>query len=410
MNSAQKQEVNVMQSASVHRFETRAVHGGHTKPIAEGAMVSPIFQSTTYAQNSIGDSIQHTYSRASNPTVARLEEAIASLDQRQHAICFATGMSASTALFFALLQSGDELICSDVVYGGTTRLIEEVLQPLGIEVRFIDTSDATALRRSISKRTKLVFVESPANPTLKIADIGALAEVTKRAGTLLAVDNTFLTPCLQNCRELGADIALYSTTKYFDGHNVTVGGALTLDDAQLAKKLRRLLKTMGLNQKPFEAWLTLQGIQTLPLRIHQQSRTALELASWLEGLPAIAHVFYPGLPSHFQFSLASKQQEAGGGIIAFELKSGFAGARSLVSSVQLITLAENLGATQSIVTHPASMTHADLNPHDGARIGITPGLIRLSVGLESFDDLKADLAFCLLNLSDSISATGEVTL
>lgn len=391
-----------MQSSSNYSFATRAVHAGHTSSSNGGAMVTPIFQSTTFAQTSIGEESPHTYSRASNPTVSALENAIASLDQSEHAICFATGMSATTALFLSVLKGGDEVVCSDVVYGGTTRLLEDVLRPLGIVAHYVDTSIAANVEACLNDKTKLVFLESPANPTLKLAPISAISKLTKKAGILLAVDNTFLTPLLQDCRRLGADICLYSTTKYFDGHNATVGGAITLDEAQLANQLFQIRKTLGLNQKPFEAWLTLQGLQTLPLRVKLQSKSALRIATWLEEQENVNAVHYPGLVSHPQHALANSQQKSGGAVIAFEVIGGFHAAKDLATALNLITLAENLGASQSIMTHPASMTHTNLTQEDAKRLGITPGLLRLSVGLESVVDLQGDIEQALV-------ATGELS-
>jgi cystathionine beta-lyase/cystathionine gamma-synthase len=394
-----------MQSSSVYSFETRAIHSGHSPDAETGAMLTPIVQSTTFAQSSIGEDCAHSYSRVSNPTVAALESAIASLDGRQHAVCFATGMSATTALFLSILSAGDEVICSDVIYGGTTRLLEDFLRPFGIIAHYVDTSLAVNVGAAINEKTKLVFIESPANPTLKLAAIAEIASLTKAAGIPLAVDNTFLTPLLQDCRKLGAEISLYSTTKYFDGHNATVGGAIALDDAVLAERLFLTRKTLGLNQKPFEAWLTLQGIQTLPLRLKRQSESALRLATWLEERTDVAFVSYPGLVSHPQHALAISQQESGGAIVAFELKGGFEFAKRFATALGLITLAENLGAAQSIITHPASMTHTNLSAIEKARLGITPGLVRLSVGLEGVEDLQRDLSQALSRANELVPLT-----
>ncbi len=396
-----------MQSPSIHSFSTRAIHGGHQTLASSNPMITPIYQSTTFAQKEVGENAQHTYSRASNPTVAALESAIAALEQTQHSVCFATGMSATTALLLALLGPGDEVVCSDVVYGGTSRLLREVLEPIGIKAAFVDTSKTMEVARALTARTKLVFLETPANPTLKLSDIAAISTLTRERNIPLAVDNTFLTPLLQDCTSLGADIVLYSTTKYFDGHNATVGGAICTNGEALADKLRDLRKTLGLNQKPFEAWLTLQGIQTLPLRIHRQCDSASELATWLADHPLVERVIYPNLPSHPQFELAQRQQETGGALIAFELRGGLASAKRFVSSLRLVTLAENLGSGQSIATHPASMTHSDIPDHEARTLGISPGLIRFSVGLESANDLRHDLAQSLESIGNYSREKGE---
>jgi cystathionine beta-lyase/cystathionine gamma-synthase len=370
---------------------TRAIHGGRAADASTGAILTPIFQSTTYVQEAVGVHKGFTYSRAANPTVTALEQALGALENAPPAVCFATGMAAITTLFVAVLKSYDHVIVSDVVYGGTVRLLQQVLAGLGIEASFVDTSRAENVRAAITPRTRLVLLESPGNPTLKLADIGAIAGVTRDAGILLAVDNTFLTPVLQPALDLGADISVLSTTKYIEGHNATVGGSLTTRDEKLAERFRFVRKNLGCIQSPFEAWLTLRGLKTLPFRIHQHSVNAQVVAEWLEKHPAVSRVSFPGLASFPQKELAERQQKAPGGMIAFEVHGGVEAGIAVMNSVKLCALAENLGAVETLITHPASMTHGDVPKEQRAACGISDGLIRLSVGLEDPRDIIADL-------------------
>ncbi|MEO8725461.1 MAG: aminotransferase class I/II-fold pyridoxal phosphate-dependent enzyme [Acidobacteriaceae bacterium] len=376
-------------------FATTAVRGGVSADTATGALLTPIYQSTTFLQESVGIHKGHTYSRASNPTVSALEAALGALEDTPPAICFGTGMAAISALFLALLQSGDHVVISDVVYGGTVRLFHQILSNFGVDASFVDTADVEQVRRAIQPNTRLVFIETPANPTLKLADIAAIAQVTKTAGVLLAVDNTFLTPLLQRPLDLGADITMLSTTKYIEGHNATVGGSLATRDPKLIERIRLVRKTLGSIQSPQEAWLTLRGIKTLPLRMQQHSRNAQSVAEWLVQLPEVARVHYPGLPSFPQYALAKRQQALSGGMLSFELKDGSDAAVRLMNAVKLCSLAENLGAAETLITHPVSMTHGDVPLATRQRTGISDGLVRLSVGLESPHDIIADLAQAL---------------
>ncbi|HTF91119.1 MAG TPA: aminotransferase class I/II-fold pyridoxal phosphate-dependent enzyme [Planctomycetota bacterium] len=372
-------------------LSTLAIHGGLFPDPSTGAILTPIHQTTTYVQSAVGVDKGFTYTRSGNPTVAALERNLGELDGGLPAVSFATGMAALTALFLTLLKSGDEVVVSDVVYGGTVRLLRKVLEPLGIRSKFVDTSSIESLRGAVSRKTRLVLIETPANPTLKLTDIAAAAEVAHEAGALLAVDNTFLTPVLQRCFDLGADITVYSTTKHIEGHNATVGGAVITRDAELRERLRFLQNAVGFAQAPFEAWITLRGIKTLPLRLERHSRNALTVARFLEDDSRIAKVLYPGLPSFPQHELARRQHIDHGGLIAFEVKGGARAGISLMNSVKLCALAESLGAVETLITHPASMTHATIPPDERERIGISDGLVRLSVGLEAAEDVVADL-------------------
>lgn len=388
---------------SAELFATTAVRGGLTPDVATGAILTPIYQSTTYHQLAVGVHKGFTYSRAANPTVSALEAALGALEAAPPAVCFATGMAAISTLFLAILKAGDHVVVSDVVYGGTVRVFQQVLGNFGVEVSFADSSDPSAVARAIRPETRLVFIETPANPTLKLTDIASIARVAHAAGVKLAVDNTFLTPVLQRPLELGADITLLSTTKYIEGHNSTVGGSIATHDEALLERLRLVRKTLGCIQSPQESWLTLRGLKTLPLRLQQHSANAQKVAEWLEQHPQVARVHYPGLASFPQFALAQKQQALPGGMLAFELKGGAAAGIQLMNTVRLCLLAENLGAVETLITHPASMTHGDVPREIRERTGITDGLVRLSVGLENPSDIIADLEKALAAIAPAES-------
>lgn len=392
---------------SAELFSTTAVRGGLTPDPATGAVLTPIYQSTTYHQQSVGMHKGFTYSRAANPTVSALEAALGALEHTPPALCFATGMAAISALFLATLNSGDHVVVSDVVYGGTVRLFQQILTNFGVEVTFVDTSDPNAVEEAIRPNTELLFIETPANPTLKLTDIAAIARVARAGGIKLAVDNTFLTPVLQRPLDLGADITLLSTTKYIEGHNATVGGSIATRDEALIERLRLVRKTLGCIQSPQESWLTLRGLKTLPLRLQQHSTNAQKVAEWLEQHPKVARVHYPGLSSFPQFALAQNQQSLHGGMLAFELKGGSQVGIQLMNTVRLCLLAENLGAVETLITHPVSMTHGDVPREIRERTGITDGLVRLSVGLENPADIIADLETALAAIE--VTEPKEVT-
>lgn len=389
-------------------LSTLAIHGGPGPDPTTGAILTPIVQSTTYVQEAVGVHKGHTYSRASNPTVSALEQALGAIEDAPPSVCFSTGLAAETALFLALLKHGDHVVCSEVVYGGTVRLLREILAPLGVAASFVDTADPRAVAAAITPRTRLVFIESPGNPTLRLADIAGIARVTRPAGILLAVDNTFLTPVLQRPLALGADLSLYSTTKHIEGHNATVGGAVTTRDERLLERLRFVRKSVGSIQSPFEAWLTLRGLKTLPLRLRQHSANALRVARWLEAHPRVRRVLYPGLDSFPQADLARRQHRVAhgghGGVLAFEVEGGAEVGRAVLNAVRLCALAENLGAVETLITHPATMTHADVPRAQREAVGLTDGLIRLSVGLEDPEDVIADLARAIDAASASATA------
>ena len=373
------------------QIETAALHSGTEPDPTTGAILTPIYQTTTYRQNAVGSDKGYTYSRAGNPTVKALEDRVATLEKAEYATCFSSGLAATNALFLTLLKAGDRVVVSDVCYGGTVRLLEQILTKFGVEADFVDTSDEAKLTESLQKPAALVFIETPANPTLKLTDIALAARLAHDAGALLAVDNTLLSPALQRPIELGADIVLESTTKFFDGHNATIGGALATSNAELDEAFKFTRKTIGSIQAPFDAWLTLQGSKTLPLRVWQQSENALAVAAFLKDHPRVKNLNYPGLPDFPQYELARRQQTAGGALLSFELHGGIDSGIALMNNVKLCSLAENLGSAETLITHPASMTHGSVAPEAREKAGITDGLVRLSVGLENPEDIIADL-------------------
>jgi len=372
-------------------FETRALHAGAAPDPVTGAILTPIYQSTTYVQEAVGVHKGYTYSRTANPTVAALEGRLAALEGAEHAACFATGLAATAALALSLLDAGERAIVSDVVYGGTVRLFQQVLARFSVQAEFVDTSSASHLASALQRPARLVFVETPANPTLKLTDIALVSRLAREAGAVVAVDSTLLTPALQRPLELGADVVLHSTTKFIEGHNATLGGALITRSAELHKKFTFLRNTLGAIQSPFNAWLTLQGVKTLPLRMERHAANALRVARFLEGHPRVVRLLYPGLPSFPQHELGRQQQGSGGAILAFEVEGGVEAGIRAMNRVRLCALAENLGAAETIITHPASMTHAAVPAEQRLATGITDGLIRLSVGLEEPDDIIEDL-------------------
>ena len=373
------------------QIETAALHSGTEPDPTTGAILTPIYQTTTYRQNAVGSDKGYTYSRAGNPTVKALEDRVATLEKAEYATCFSSGLAATNALFLTLLKAGDRVVVSDVCYGGTVRLLEQILTKFGVEADFVDTSDEAKLTESLQKPAALVFIETPANPTLKLTDIALAARLAHDAGALLAVDNTLLSPALQRPIELGADIVLESTTKFFDGHNATIGGALATSNAELDEAFKFTRKTIGSIQAPFDAWLTLQGSKTLPLRVWQQSENALAVAAFLKDHPRVKNLNYPGLPDFPQYELARRQQTAGGALLSFELHGGIDSGIALMNNVKLCSLAENLGSAETLITHPASMTHGSVAPEAREKAGITDGLVRLSIGLENPEDIIADL-------------------
>lgn len=377
---------------------TRNIHFGIEPDPVTGAILPPIYQTATYAQEAVGVNKGHTYTRSSNPTVATLEKKLAGIEYATGAVAFATGLAATTTLIMSLLQQGDHIVCSDVVFGGTVRLVDTVFNKFGISISYIDAANPENIARAIQENTKMIFLETPANPTLKLNDIAAISKIAHAKNIPVVVDNTFLTGVLQRPLELGADIILYSTTKYIDGHNATVGGALLSNNKKYLEDFDYNRKNIGNIQAPMNAWLTMQGIKTLDLRVKQHSRNAQAVAEFLEQHPQVSKVYYPGLASFAQKELAATQHRGGfhGGMLAFEVVGGYEHALHVMNSVVLCTLAESLGATETIITHPASMTHVMMAAEQRLAIGVSDGLIRFSVGLEDTEDIIRDLEQALI--------------
>jgi len=370
-------------------FRTRQVHAGVTPDPQTGSILTPIYQTTTYVQPSVDEYLSKgfTYSRSGNPTVTALELKLADLEGGVDCACFGTGMSAIHAVMLAFLNSGAHAVISDVAYGGTYRLCTKILTRFGIEFTFADGSNPDDVAAAVRDNTQLILTETPANPTMKCSDIAAISEIAKKAGAVHAVDNTFLTPYYQLPFELGADISIHSTTKYIDGHNATVGGAVISKSDEHATAVRFIQNSTGSIMSPQVAWLTLQGCKTLSVRMDAQSASAMEIATYLEAHPQVAQVMYPGLKSFPQHELSTRQASGYGAMLWFEVKGGLAAGKKLMDNIEVWSLAENLGSVESLITHPVTMTHADVEPEERARVGIIDGLVRASVGLEDTDDL-----------------------
>jgi cystathionine gamma-lyase len=383
---------------SILQPSTVAIHGNRVRENDSNSILFPIHQTATYIHESVGRTKGYGYTRGGNPTVNALEQAIAALEGTPEALCFRSGMAAISTLCLALLKAGDHVILSDVIYGGTVRLFQQVLGNFNVEYSFVDTSSLKEVELSIRPNSKLIFIETPANPTMKLADIRGLAAIAHRRDNLLAVDNTFLTPLLQNSLALGADISMLSTTKYIDGHNATIGGSLATHDAALTERLRLVRKTLGTIQAPFDAWLTLQGLKTLPARLELHCRGALRIAEWLDTHPRVLTVYYPGLDSFPQKALAEQQQKAFGGMLAFELDTNAEESLSFINALKLCTCAESLGSVETLVTNPATASHCDIPQDVRERLGVSDRLIRLSVGLEAPEDLIQDFEQAFLQV------------
>ncbi len=379
------------------KFRTRQIHAGVKPDPTTGAILTPIHQSTTFVQESIDEYMArgYSYSRSGNPTVDAFEEKIRDLEGGAGAAAYASGMAATVAVLMGFLNAGDHAVVSDVVYGGTHRFATRVLARFGVEFSFVDTSDPALVAAALQPSTKLVFTETPANPTLKLTDLRAISDLTAERGLLHAVDNSLLTPYYQRPLELGADFVVHSTTKYLDGHNATLGGAAVAATSEQLVQLKFMQKSAGSIMSPLVAWLTLQGTKTLSERMDRQSANALEVARFLESHQRVTRVGYPGLESFPQFDLAKRQASGFGAMAWFEVEGGVEAGKRLMRSVKLWSLAENLGQVESLITHPVTMTHGDMPPEERARAGITDGLVRLSVGLEDVEDLIDDLAQAL---------------
>jgi len=370
-------------------FQTTAIHAGQEPDAATGAVSVPIYQTSTYAQEGLGKHKGFEYARTQNPTRLALEQNIAALEGARFGYAFASGMAAIDATL-RLVKAGDHVVVSDNTYGGTYRLFSRVLSNYGIEFTYVDTSDASNVEAAIRDNTRMVFVETPTNPVMMVTDLQAVSDIAHARGARVVCDNTFLSPYLQRPLEFGVDIVLHSTTKYLNGHSDSVGGVVVLNDEQDAEWIKFIQNSAGAILSPFDSWLIMRGTKTLALRMEQHDKNGRAVAAFLEEHPKVQKIYYPGSLSHRQHDLAKRQQRGFGGMVAFDVGS-LANARAVLEGVRLCTLAESLGAVESLISHPATMTHASVLPETRARLGITDGLVRISVGLEDVDDIIADI-------------------
>jgi cystathionine gamma-lyase len=372
------------------RFETLAIHAGqHPDPVT-GAVMTPVYLTSTYVQSAPGEHKGYEYSRTHNLTRHALQDCLAALEGAKHGLAFASGLAATDALLH-LLEAGDHVAYSDDVYGGTFRLFDKVFRRHGLTFTPVDASDPENVRRAMTPRTRMVWLESPTNPMLKIADLAAIAAIARAGGALSVVDNTFATPFFQRPLELGIDVVCHSTTKYLNGHSDVVGGAVLTSDAALYQKIQFLQNAVGGVPSPMDSFLVMRGLKTLHVRMERHQENAFRLGRHLDGHPQVEKVTYPGLPSHPQHDLARRQMSGFGGMLTFVIRGGLPAARAFLSSLHVFALAESLGGVESLIEHPAIMTHASVPPETRAALGIADGFIRVSVGIESADDLVEDL-------------------
>ena len=376
-------------------FATKAVHAGQKPDSDCGAIITPIYQTSTYVQQSPGVHKGYEYGRTANPTREALEKNLAALENGNYGFAFASGMAATSAVM-GLVKQGDHIIVTDNVYGGTYRYFQRIMTDYGLTFSFVDTSNLANVEAALRPNTRMVFVETPTNPLLRISDLAQISKLCRRRDLLLVVDNTFLSPYFQRPLELNADLVVHSTTKYINGHSDVIGGIVIVKSEKIAERLKFLQNAVGAVPSPFDCWLILRSTKTLHLRMQQHNRSALKIAEYLSKHPKVERVLYPGLTSHPQHELAKKQQldpygQPGfGGMISFEMGSWQYG-KALLESVKLFSLAESLGGVESLISHPASMTHASVPPEERQRIGLTDGLVRISVGVEAVTDLIEDL-------------------
>ncbi|TNJ39184.1 PLP-dependent transferase [Chlorobaculum thiosulfatiphilum] len=371
-------------------FQTDTIHAGVAPDKAYGAIMTPIYQSSTFVFEDIGKTRGFDYTRSGNPTRKALEDSLAALEGCSFAVAVTTGMAAIASVMH-LFSNGDEIICTDDCYGGTARLLRTIEEHFDVRIRFISLRDPEAIRAHINDKTKAVWIETPSNPLLNLIDIAAVTAIARERGLLSIVDNTFLSPYLQQPFRLGADIVVHSTTKYLNGHSDVVGGAILSNRPDLDEKLKFLVNSLGTCAQPFDCWLVLRGIKTLVPRMKEHERNARIVAEFLDGHPKVTRVFYPGLESHPQHELAKRQQRGFGGMVSFELAGGQAEVERVLRGTRIFALAESLGGVESLIEHPATMSHASMTSEHRLAAGITDSVIRLSVGIEDPDDLVADL-------------------
>ena len=372
------------------KFDTKVVRAGIVPDPTTGSILPPIYETATYVLPEVGQDKGFDYTRSSNPTRQVLEENLAAIESANHAISFASGMAAVDACL-KLLASGDHVVCGDDVYGGVTRHFDNILSFYGLQFTYVDTTDPEAVRSAMTPKTRMLWIETPTNPLLKVTDMEAMVAVAREHGILLGVDSTFATPVFLRPLEFGADIVMHSTTKYLSGHNQIIGGVLATNSREIYDKMKFIQKTIGAVSSPFDCWLNLSGLKTLHLRMQRHEESAMQVATFLESHTKIKRVLYPGLPSHPQHAVAKAQMSGFSGMITFELTGGTEAGKQLMNHVKLCGLAESLGSVETMITHPASMTHADVPPEDRRRRGLTDGLVRLSVGVEDVEDIILDL-------------------
>ncbi|MBX3269610.1 MAG: cystathionine gamma-synthase [Sandaracinaceae bacterium] len=375
-------------------LDTLAIHAGQAPDPVSGAVMTPIVLASTFAQDGPGVHKGFEYARTGNPTRQTLERCIAALEGGAHGVAFGSGCAAMTTLLHTL-RPGDHVVASDDVYGGSFRILDKVMRPLGIETTQVDMTDPENVARAMRDTTRMLWVETPTNPMLKLVDIAKVAAIGRARGATVVVDNTFATPMLQRPLALGAHAVLHSTTKYLNGHSDVVGGVVVTSEDALAERLRFLQNAIGAVPSPFDCYLVLRGLKTLPVRMERHVKSAGAIAEWLEAQPNVARVIYPGLSSHPQRALAERQMAGPGGMISFVVRGGLPAARALLATVRVFCCAESLGGVESLIEHPAIMTHGSVPADARAALGIDDGLIRISVGLEALEDLRADLAAAL---------------
>src|SRR5712691_3124024 len=370
-------------------FSTDCIHAGQEPEPHTGAVTIPIYQTSTYVQPELGRHKGYEYARTQNPTRAALEKNLAALERGKHGHCFASGMAAIDVVF-RLLQSGDHVVAGENMYGGSYRLFSRVLEKFGLKFTYVDTSKVDEVRKAMRPETKIVFLETPTNPMMTITDLGACSEVAHKGGALVVVDNTFCSPYLQRPIELGADIVVHSTTKFLNGHSDSIGGVVVSNADEIAEKIGFLQNAAGAILSPFDSWLVLRGVKTLAVRMKRHEENGMAMAQYLRHHKKVKKVYYPGLPDHPQHQLAKKQMNGFGSMISFELGSK-ENAKKFLDRVRLCSLAESLGGVETLISHPVSMTHGSILEETRRRLGITPGLVRISVGIEDIEDLIADL-------------------
>ena len=370
-------------------FATDCIHAGQEPEPHTGAVTIPIYQTSTYVQPELGRHKGYEYARTKNPTRSALEANIAALERGKYGHCFASGMSAVDVVF-RMLKSGDHVIAGEDMYGGSYRLFSRVLEKFGLQFTYVDTTNVDAVRAALRPETKIVYLETPTNPMMRVTDLAACAEVAHKAGALVVVDNTFSSPYIQRPIELGCDIVLHSTTKFLNGHSDSVGGVVVSNSDEVAEKIGFLQNAVGAILSPFDSWLVLRGVKTLSVRMKRHEENGMAMAQYLSHHEKVKKIYYPGLPDHPQHALAKRQMNGFGSMISFELGSRD-NAKAFLDRVRLCSLAESLGGVETLISHPESMTHGSVPPETRKRLGITPGLVRISVGIEDIEDLVADL-------------------